>query len=796
METNKFKLLTLAGAVSIALSGCLSGDGDTAVTPVKLSGVVADGYLENATVCLDLNENKACDADEPQAITDSAGAYSFDTNESDSSKYPVISIITSATKDADEPGRTLEPYIMSAPAGKPDFISPMTTMIQTEIESNPGMSADEAEGAVKTNLGYNAADEVSLFKDYVAAQKDSTGTDAEKAEYKRIHRIAQVTARTLEENHTLIEEAATASGLDKDEVLNELVRLLVRQVILDMNKITTQVDAQKDAATFDVAAATTSASVNVSTDNLEDDVAAEQTVSDTGVTDFRAIISAGIHFLGYDYDDQSNEIYETRKISLDSDDSTVLKFESEIYNEATKLWTAKVEDNTSSSSDNAQVLTKDGLVVFAREGSESVKQNSDGTITIVNKASDGTVVEESLIRGAKIDLAGKKIRSTFPLDPNDIGPWYSAIPGNSIFTTGSEGYRWSFTSVGDVYRVRYQEVDSSGSGTCADYGSTIVPTATSKNCRTLRDNSGVHVEVASGSSIADLADGTTSYYVGGNMTAVFTQGIAASAGTVDYTLGDATYSGVYSVETPFSADGGAIEVLLFTVPRELREQQDDERSSKQFIFVDGGYARMGGIRPGSVTDADDDFSYNLAALGDIKNCFKGGDSTGICPVNIFLKDRYTEDANGVVSEKETIVGSLETGVMVPYVLPTDITLRLATGDSTQVRWIFELINTNVTPDTNGYRPGNFRPHEVVDGAWTPKTVSGVEIVKDMLWKVTPNGRLKIKRNYTKSGVNYYDYWMVTQLKNGKTHVRFKRFNQSLDGKQEKNFGSYMTHIAP
>ena len=46
---------------------------------ISLDGVVIDGYIVDAQVCLDLNENYKCDSGEPSVKTRSKGAFSFNT---------------------------------------------------------------------------------------------------------------------------------------------------------------------------------------------------------------------------------------------------------------------------------------------------------------------------------------------------------------------------------------------------------------------------------------------------------------------------------------------------------------------------------------------------------------------------------------------------------------------------------------------------------------------------------------------------------------------------------------------
>lgn len=81
--SNKNKaLITLSTAVALLMSGCAKDSGDTTDsgdTQYSINFTVphAEGYFENATVCLDTNFNLRCDAGEQSAITDSKGKASI-----------------------------------------------------------------------------------------------------------------------------------------------------------------------------------------------------------------------------------------------------------------------------------------------------------------------------------------------------------------------------------------------------------------------------------------------------------------------------------------------------------------------------------------------------------------------------------------------------------------------------------------------------------------------------------------------------------------------------------------------
>ena len=772
MGISKFKALSIAAAVSVALAGCSATDNEEPT--VSLSGVVADGYLQDALVCLDMNNNKACDSNEPQATTDSDGKYSFTASEGDSKTYPVISVIEpGVTKDADNLNRVLKAYVMSAPAGKPDWISPMTTMIQTEIESNKGMSVESAESRVKTNLGYSATSAVSLFKDYVAAKDDTTSETAEnRAQYKRIHQIAQVTARTLEENHTAIQDAATLAGEDKDALLNELVRILVKQVIENMAAITAAVDSGNSVdgnGEFSADVATTTAGINVNTDNLADDLAAEQTASTASPINIASILTAGIHVLGSTFiTDVASSTYKTRTIKATTTGGIVVTG-------TTWNGTDWVEDpDTGDTNDTPyynQVLTSTGLLRYnSNIDAETFSDNGDGTATLKEEDGSGNIISKYVMRGVELSLAGKRIRSTLDHDWVDGNhkAWEKATPGNAVFGAGAKGYRWNFTSANDVYYVRYNEA-STGNSCSTDFGTSN--TLTSANCTALKNTAGY----VAATSFSDITDGTAIQLFGASVTAAFTAGTTSNSGTVVYSYMDGlvtkTIDGTYSINMPL---GGSVEALEFNVPKAIQDAMQLGDTSQVFIIIDEGFARMGTVEPAGITQPNDSVYYSLAALEGAKDCFMGGTVTaniGTCPVELFLRDGNITNADDTVDVSFDTTKTLQ-----PFNLAVAGTTMDLSTDGTAMRIQFVLSNTDLT---SGWKSGTF---DSASSAVDPINHPNIR------WKVTGNGRLKIEQLVTGTTTNEIKgYWMITQLA-GETdvHVRRKR----VDG--TKNFGGFMT----
>src|SRR5438093_3309991 len=99
-------LLVLSSVAAAALVACGGGGGGgsavQAPAPLAITGIVADGPLQGASVCYDLNDNGACDAGEPSsASTDAAGAYALSVAPAEVGKHAVIVNVPATAIDKD-----------------------------------------------------------------------------------------------------------------------------------------------------------------------------------------------------------------------------------------------------------------------------------------------------------------------------------------------------------------------------------------------------------------------------------------------------------------------------------------------------------------------------------------------------------------------------------------------------------------------------------------------------------------------------------------------------------------------
>lgn len=184
-------LITAAILTAGLITGCGgSGSGNSNITnpgtaKSVVAGAVADGYLVNATVFLDKNNNYLLDSGEPFATTDQNGAFTMEVDPADVGKYPIVAIaIAGQTYDLDNPAQKLQnSYVMSMHAvsvvssaagtvtgSVSNFISPISTQIREMIESGKYATVQGAATALRTELGMPLAD---MTGNYIANRDEA-----------------------------------------------------------------------------------------------------------------------------------------------------------------------------------------------------------------------------------------------------------------------------------------------------------------------------------------------------------------------------------------------------------------------------------------------------------------------------------------------------------------------------------------------------------------------------------------------------------------------------------------------
>ena len=130
----------------LGLSSCSGGSSSGSSNPPAnntsystpsstVSGVVVDGYIRNAFVCVDLNRDNECDDGEPYTKADGVGAYSVDISELTASQIASAQIIAQGGTDNDT-GK-LYTGILKAPLFTDSEgtinLSPLNTLLATQL---------------------------------------------------------------------------------------------------------------------------------------------------------------------------------------------------------------------------------------------------------------------------------------------------------------------------------------------------------------------------------------------------------------------------------------------------------------------------------------------------------------------------------------------------------------------------------------------------------------------------------------------------------------------------------------
>ncbi|MCG7586596.1 hypothetical protein [Photobacterium sp. OFAV2-7] len=198
MNNNK-RLRTAILIFPLFVIGCDGGSSSTAVSQETKTITVIDGYLYNATVCIDRNKNKRCDLNEEIAQrTNELGQVKIELADA---QYPIIAkAIAGITTDSDKVTPLTQSYELIASANA-NYVTPFSTLAHLD-----NLSLQEL--AEKIGVDYAA-----ISRDYVSDKQHES-------------QVAHLLARTIT---PLLEEQA----IDNDSSsLNERVgeiRTLIHQ---------------------------------------------------------------------------------------------------------------------------------------------------------------------------------------------------------------------------------------------------------------------------------------------------------------------------------------------------------------------------------------------------------------------------------------------------------------------------------------------------------------------------------------------------------------------------------------
>jgi hypothetical protein len=459
LKTHTFKKSLLVTGIALALAACGSSNSSDnevegeAVGSSSFSGTVADGYLKDARVCLDLNENKVCDDGEPSAISTDGGEFTLDavTDVQLATYSLVVEVIAGLTEDEDEPGVPIDKaYSMTAPAGY-DFVSPLTTMVKQELEENEGdvsFTLEHAEAAIQTKLGTT----LDLSEDYVEAKgEDSDFSEQDKQEFEKLHKVAQVTARIMKENIFAVEGAVENTDITFDQVLD----MVVGQVLEALQVINNEVDQTiEDGGDFDPDALAESDDITdevaVDTDSVEDDIAARQAekqASSANLVDLVATV--GINWFEADRDDGELRLSYG---SFQHNVSTGASNDSHYYFDDS---TGSFVQESREDEYNDYLLTENGWVSAPER--ETITINADGSITVANAELPDYAQR---LDAEQFDITGLNIASTLAQSGHGIA-WSEVVDPVQSFSGGALGFKLKFTTLNNQYKMWNWDCDES-----------------------------------------------------------------------------------------------------------------------------------------------------------------------------------------------------------------------------------------------------------------------------------------------------------------------------------------------
>lgn len=137
MQKNLFAAAMTLATLTVASCG---GGGSSSPTTTTVQGKVIDGYIANATICLDINKNARCDEGEPSTTSDASGAYSLSFAGTADDKV-ILARASDFSIDSDDGGITINEagrtaFTLAAPAINASVISPLTTLVTLELVTN------------------------------------------------------------------------------------------------------------------------------------------------------------------------------------------------------------------------------------------------------------------------------------------------------------------------------------------------------------------------------------------------------------------------------------------------------------------------------------------------------------------------------------------------------------------------------------------------------------------------------------------------------------------------------------
>ena len=661
--TTLIKHSGIALAILGALSACSSSGGggdDGGTTTQKTGSVLANGYLQFATVCLDTTKNNSC-ADEDNSVkteSDNNGSFTMSALVEQFSQFAIIAESKDDGSTTDEGGAIAagEKLVLSTPPGKTEpstgniTVSPLTTLVQGYRDANVGLTTEAAEADIKENLGVEASSTVSLFDDYIAqlqalassgnSKPIATGVLTNTEAYTLFNQVAQVTTETIQQ---AIDDADGVPGVDLNDQLDSLITIVIDDVVESLPNLVVAIGeldstaaAEFNAAT--VAALVTSVGLEIDVNTLADTLAEQEQINAATATGMQAIINEGLNFFDFDFDFFSEVFIISRdEITISTSNASLLS-----------AVTTELDPNNLAAGFTTPLGngSNSGFYLDATNGwTPEPQSEADGAPVIFN--ADGsaditfTTGRSYRVSGAVSDIAGDFIRDYSPNDPFS----QSTIPSTStlVFSSGAKAIRFSGVSLNDEYRLETDFPAQSLSGGNATQLSDILGSAIDANNNFLGDqiafdnNSSnfrrIGIEFI-GDDLSGALDtsGTTNFYL-------IEDTFDASGAFIGTTITPLPDTSTWTIAT---ISGETLLTSAFPLGiKNLMQSFDDGSNSSGILYSVASVNNNADLYRGYFSlegeaFADESWAFNSIAADDIENFIiselTGGSATALPPI--------------------------------------------------------------------------------------------------------------------------------------------------------------------
>ncbi|WP_240980081.1 alkaline phosphatase family protein [Ramlibacter agri] len=211
-------VLLVATGIAAGLAACGGSDGPS------VSGQVLGSYIQNAKVCIDLNDNGKCDGGEPSATSDAQGRFTIADSSNGSWKNLVADLGSARENDAngnDMGARFGAGAFFLAPKGATGTISAITTQLAQLVSA--GAALADAKNTLAARYGGVAADKLLAdFNSDTSLAKVKAASDSYIKSVVSAKSVRHVFVITLENKNYEESFGTTAAASNQDPYLKSL----------------------------------------------------------------------------------------------------------------------------------------------------------------------------------------------------------------------------------------------------------------------------------------------------------------------------------------------------------------------------------------------------------------------------------------------------------------------------------------------------------------------------------------------------------------------------------------------